>query len=71
MELKDPENIVEVAGHRGPHPQRYHELVLERLNNSTANCRTVEECHVALTRALEVLAREVSSHGTELSLLIT
>ncbi|GMU10277.1 AHH domain-containing protein [Corallococcus caeni] len=71
MELKDPENLVEIPGHRGPHPQRYHELVMERLNSATANCRKVEDCRAALTRALEILAREVKKPGTELNLLVT
>ncbi|MBN9686003.1 MULTISPECIES: AHH domain-containing protein [unclassified Corallococcus] len=71
MELKDAENIVEVPGHRGPHPQRYHELVMERLNSATANCRKVEDCRAALTRALEILARDVKKPGTELNLLVT
>nr|WP_306440897.1 AHH domain-containing protein [Corallococcus aberystwythensis] len=71
MELKDPENVVEVPGHRGPHPQRYHELVMARLNSATANCRKVEDCRVALTRALEILAKDVRKRGTELNLLVT
>ncbi|QDE92880.1 hypothetical protein BHS06_30040 [Myxococcus xanthus] len=71
MELKDPENIVPVAGHRGPHPQRYHERVYERLNGATENCRKVEECRAALTKALQQLAREVATKGTELNRLVT
>ncbi|NPD27481.1 AHH domain-containing protein [Corallococcus exiguus] len=71
MELKDPENVVEVPGHRGPHPQRYHQLVMVRLNSATANCRKVEDCRAALIRALEILARDVKKPGSELNLLIT
>ncbi|WP_164017513.1 AHH domain-containing protein [Pyxidicoccus trucidator] len=71
MELKDPENIVPVEGHNGPHPQRYHELVHERLNGATETCRRVEECRAALTRALQQLAREVVTKGTELNRLVT
>ena len=71
MELKDPENIVPVEGHNGPHPQRYHELVHERLNGATESCRRVEECRAALTKALQQLAREVVTKGTELNRLVT
>ncbi|NOK17229.1 AHH domain-containing protein [Corallococcus carmarthensis] len=71
MELKDLENVVEVPGHRGPHPKRYHELVMARLNSATANCRKVEDCRAALIRALELLAKEVKKPGTELNLLVT
>lgn len=71
MELKDPENIVPLEGHKGPHPQAYHELVFDQLNGATANCRRVEECREALTRALQKLAREVSTRGTDLNKLVT
>lgn len=71
MELKDPENIVEVAGHKGPHPQKYHEAVYERLNDATRVCRTVESCRKALVLALEGLAQEVRTKGTRLNKLVT
>ncbi|MFP2958315.1 AHH domain-containing protein [Myxococcus sp. 1LA] len=71
MELKDPENVVPVEGHRGPHPQRYHELVYERLNGATETCRSVDECRAALIRVLQRLAREVVTKGTELNKLVT
>ncbi|NVJ03675.1 AHH domain-containing protein [Myxococcus sp. AM001] len=71
MELKDPENIVPVERHNGPHPQRYHERVHERLNGATENCRKVEECRAALTKALQQLASEVVTKGTALNRLVT
>ncbi|WP_375757064.1 AHH domain-containing protein [Corallococcus exercitus] len=71
MELKDPENIVEVPGHRGPHPKAYHELVLQRLNAFTGDCRTVVQCREALTNALRELAEEASTPGTPINQLLT
>ncbi|GEN10309.1 A nuclease family of the HNH/ENDO VII superfamily with conserved AHH [Myxococcus fulvus] len=71
MELKDPENIVPVKGHQGPHPQRYHELVFAELDAATAHCRTVTACRAALEAALRRLAREVVTRGSELNLLVT
>lgn len=71
MELKDPENIVPVAGHRGPHPQRYHELVFAELEAATAHCRAVTACRASLQSALRRLAREIATRGTELNLLVT
>ncbi len=71
MELKDSENIVPLEGHKGPHPQAYHERVFDQLNGATANCRKVEECREALTRALQKLAKEVSTRGTDLNKLVT
>ncbi|MFY2558941.1 AHH domain-containing protein [Corallococcus terminator] len=71
MELKDQENIVPIKGHRGPHPQRYHELVFEELDAATSTCRTVQSCRAALQATLRRLAREVATPGTELNLLVT
>lgn len=71
MELKDPENIVPVDGHKGPHPQRYHELVFAELDAATAHCGTVTACRESLQAALRRLAREITTPGTELNLLVT
>ncbi len=71
MELKDPENIVPVPAHRGPHPREYHEQVLFTLEEATSTCRGVVQCREALTRALNRLAREVSTPGTRLNTLVT
>ncbi|RKI69795.1 hypothetical protein D7X55_10880 [Corallococcus sp. AB049A] len=71
MELNDPENIVEVAGHRGPHPRAYHEQVLQELSAAMETCRTVVQCREVLTNALRVLAKEASTPGTPLNQLLT
>ncbi|MFP2904159.1 AHH domain-containing protein [Pyxidicoccus sp. 3LFB2] len=71
MELKDPENIVPVEGHKGPHPQRYHELVFAELDAATAHCRTVTACRASLQSALRRLAREITTRDSELNLLVT
>ncbi|WIG94027.1 AHH domain-containing protein [Myxococcus sp. SDU36] len=71
MKLKDPENIVPVAAHRGPHPREYHEQVLFTLEEATSTCRTIVQCREALTRALNRLAREVTTPGTRLNALVT
>ncbi|WP_163781667.1 AHH domain-containing protein [Myxococcus vastator] len=71
MELKDPENIIQVQGHKGPHPQEYHELVFERLQGATAGCRQVAACRKALTTELQRLAREAVTRGSEMNRLLT
>ncbi|QSQ13031.1 AHH domain-containing protein [Myxococcus landrumensis] len=71
MELKDPENIVAVRGHKGPHPQEYHEEVFERLLDATKTCRTVNACRDSLSAALKELAEEVATKGTRLHTLVT
>lgn len=71
MRLKDPENIVPIEGHKGPHPQRYHQIVYRRLDEVTEECRSIKECREALTDALRKLAKEIATPGTELNQLVT
>jgi len=71
MELKAPENIVEVAGHRGPHPRRYHDLIHDRLRDALGGCRTVVDCRKALTTEPRQWAEEVATKGTELNRLVS
>lgn len=71
MDLKAPENIVEIAGHKGPHPQKYHDTVYLRLSEAMASCRTVVACRKALASELRILAREAQTPGTLLHRLVT
>ncbi|NNC05703.1 AHH domain-containing protein [Corallococcus exiguus] len=70
MELKDPENIVEVPGHRGPHPQRYHQRVYDRLEEATRACRSVAQCREVLVAELRNLAQEATTQGSGLHKLL-
>jgi hypothetical protein len=71
MRLKDRENIVPIQGHKGPHPQRYHEIVYRRLREALGDCRSIAECRGKLTRELRALAEEIGTPGTELNQLVT
>jgi hypothetical protein len=71
MSLNDPANKVRVNGHVGPHPQEYHEHVFEALRNATRTCRTMQQCRVSLTKALERLAQQIKTEGTYLNELVT
>jgi hypothetical protein len=71
MSLNDPANIVRLKGHKGPHPQEYHEQVFRRLDEATATCRTMRKCQEALTAELRQLAHELSTPGTRLHKLVT
>jgi hypothetical protein len=71
MSLNDPANIVHVRGHKGPHPAKYHEQVLRRLDEATATCRTIQKCQEALKAELQQLAREIATPGTRLNKLVT
>ncbi len=71
MSLNDPANIVRVKGHKGPHPQEYHERIFERLDEATKRCRSMQQCREALTAELLRLARQISTPGTGLNKLVT
>jgi len=71
MSMKDPENVAPTVGHRGPHPEKYHQIVLDELETATRECQTMEVCREKLTRALRALAREIVTPGTELNQLVT
>ena len=69
--MEDPANKMPLSGHYGPHPQRYHQLVLDELTEATAACRSVVECQVRVREALKELAKEIATSGTELNQLVT
>lgn len=71
MSLDDETNIVEVAGHQGPHPEQYHQAIFDRLEDATATCRGSEQCARALRAALKELAEEIAAPGTFLNKLVT
>jgi len=71
MSMEDPANKMPLPGHYGPHPERYHQIVYNELDNATATCRSVMECREALTVALRKLAKQIATPGTELNRLVT
>jgi hypothetical protein len=71
MSMEDPANKMALPGHYGPHPERYHQLILDELTTATAGCRSVVECRAALTGALQKLAKQIATPGTELNQLVT
>jgi hypothetical protein len=71
MSMEDPANKMSLPGHYGPHPERYHELVLKELDEATQTCRSVVDCREALTGALRKLAKQIATQGTELNRLVT
>ncbi|MDY7229297.1 AHH domain-containing protein [Hyalangium rubrum] len=71
MRLKDPENVVPIQGHKGPHPELYHRIVYRRLDDATRGCRSISECRATLIRELDDLAKEISTPGSELNQLVT
>jgi len=71
MSMEDPANKMPLPGHKGPHPERYHQIVMDELAGATETCRSVVECRETLTGALRKLARQIATPGTELNQLVT
>jgi hypothetical protein len=71
MSMEDPANKMPLDGHYGPHPQRYHEIILRELDDAMRGCRSVVECRGALTSRLRQLAKEIATPGTKLNQLVT
>uniref|UniRef100_UPI003977C040 AHH domain-containing protein n=1 Tax=Corallococcus exiguus TaxID=83462 RepID=UPI003977C040 len=71
MSLNDPENQVDVPGHRGPHPREYHERVHQRLEQATSTCKTIMQCRASLIRALRSLRNEIVQQGSFLNKMVT
>lgn len=71
MTLNAGENKIPITNHKGPHTERYHRLVYEALDEATSSCRSIEQCRAALIDALEELARQIATPGTELNQLVT
>jgi hypothetical protein len=71
MSLDDPANQVHVKGHKGPHPQEYHERIYERLEEATKGCSSIQQCRQSLTAELQRLAKQISTEGTTLNKMVT
>lgn len=71
MSMEDPANKMPLPGHYGPHPERYHQIILDELADATATCRSVAVCREALTARLRKLAKQIATPGTELNQLVT
>jgi hypothetical protein len=66
MTLEDVANKVRLKGHEGPHPERYHTEVVQRLERSVSRCQTTESCRASLTKELAKIANELLTQGSEL-----
>lgn len=70
MKLEDPENVVKVEGHVGPHPPEYHRFILRYLEGRTEGL-VGEEYANALRSGLRELAEQIRTPGTKLNELLT
>lgn len=70
MSLNDPDNLVVVTGHRGPHPEKYHRAVFDRLVR-VAGTLDGSELETALRNELRTIARELRDTSSEMYRLLT
>ncbi len=70
VSLQDPRNKVAVVGHKGPHPELYHQTVYDRLSGATYGL-TGAAARDALLKQLDILGQEVATPGTVLNNLVT
>lgn len=67
-----PDNLVELAGHFGPHPEAYHRIVFQRLQAATKGLdQGTPGYREAVLSTLRALGKEIRTPGTELNRLIT
>ncbi|HYO72087.1 MAG TPA: AHH domain-containing protein, partial [Archangium sp.] len=71
MSLDAAENLVYLKGHKGPHPEAYHEAVYDKLRAAISDCETVARCRLNLAKALRELADETCTPGSRLHRLLT
>ena len=67
-----PENIIEVIGHQGPHPEQLHKLVFDRLTAETKGLiANTPEYKAAVTNTLNEIGKDAQTKGTLVNKLIT
>ena len=70
MSLDDPANIIYLIGHKGPHPEVYHQEIFDRLSQAVATCRSRAECKRMLIDALDEIAGDICKPGSRLGKLL-
>ncbi|WNG43394.1 hypothetical protein F0U60_04255 [Archangium minus] len=71
MSLDAAENLIYLKGHKGPHPEEYHEVVYNRLRAALEDCGTVSHCKDKLMETLKKIADETCTPGSRLHQLVT
>lgn len=71
MSLDDPANLVYLAGHKGPHPEAYHQEIYRTLARAVRSCKSLPDCRSKLLTALQSVARDVCTPGSRLHQLAT
>ncbi len=71
MSLDAAENLVYLKGHKGPHPEDYHQEIHRRLEAVLKGCRPLERCRGLLVGELKKIADDVCTPGSEFHRLVT
>ncbi len=70
IDLDDALNKIRIPGHKGPHPELYHQTVYDRLVAATRRL-SGDAYNSALKAELETLKREAATPGSLLNKLLT
>ncbi|QNM95561.1 RHS repeat-associated core domain-containing protein [Chitinimonas koreensis] len=70
MNLDDTLNKIAVLGHKGPHPEAYHQAIFDRLTSAT-NGLNGHAYREALQLELRALGKEIQTPGSLLNKLVT
>jgi hypothetical protein len=71
MGLDAAQNLVYLKGHKGPHPEQYHEEIFRRLSQAVVDCQSTSHCRIKLVEELRKLADEICTPGSLLHRLAT
>lgn len=71
LNFNDIDNKVKVVGHQGPHPEKYHKIVYDRLYDATRGLSPKStQYEEAVRSTLKQLKIEISDSNTELNKLV-
>jgi RHS repeat-associated protein len=71
LTLNDESNLVSIEGHKGPHPDEYHEAILKKLTDAVKGLEANSpEYAKAFRDALAALKKEVARIGSDLNDII-
>ncbi len=71
LSMDDLVNIVFLKGHKGPHPEEYHDEVFRRIREALGACKTKSDCRKRLEEVLDKIAADVCKPGSRLNRLAT
>ncbi|HYO55120.1 AHH domain-containing protein [Archangium sp.] len=71
LSLNDLVNIVFLKGHKGPHPEEYHDEIFRRIREALGACKIKSDCRSRLEDVLDKIAADVCTPDSRLNKLAT